>query len=101
MEILLAKTAGFCFGVNRAVKIAEQLAGKENVYTLGPLIHNKDEVDRLGRMGVGVYDGVHQVQRGDTVIIRSHGIAKAEEDILREKGAEIVDATCPFVKKNS
>ncbi len=99
MEIILAKTAGFCFGVNRAVKIAEELSGGKNVYTLGPLIHNKDEVDRLEAMGVGVYTSVNQAKKGDTVIIRSHGIAKAEEDVLREKEVNIVDATCPFVKK--
>ncbi len=96
----VAKTAGFCFGVGRAVKIAEEAAKeKGKIYTLGPLIHNRGEVERLSALGVQVIDSVEEAKREDTVIIRSHGVSLSTETALREKCAEVIDATCPFVKR--
>ncbi len=95
----VAKTAGFCFGVDRAVKIAEEAASQKIVYSLGPLIHNKGEVERLSALGIHVIDSPAEADAGDTVIIRSHGVSEKTEACLREKGAVVIDATCPFVKR--
>ncbi len=98
MEVILAKTAGFCFGVRRAVKLAEEAADKySDCVTLGPIIHNKSVVEMLASKGVHEIDSVDQVKNGQTVIIRSHGIGRAEYERLRCSGANIVDATCPDV----
>ena len=77
MSVTVAKNAGFCFGVSRAVELVEQAArdGKQ-VVTLGPIIHNRHVVDRFRDLGVGVIDVPEQAQPGQTVIIRSHGVAK-------------------------
>ncbi len=99
-RVTVAKTAGFCFGVDRAVKLAYETAicgGR--VFTLGPIIHNPDVVADLERSGVSVIENIDDVLSGDTVIIRSHGVAESVYDELREKGATVVDATCPYVKK--
>ncbi len=97
MGIILAKNAGFCFGVARAVKMAEEMAKEGKVYTYGPLIHNEAETNRLEKLGVFIKnDGF---KPGDRVIIRSHGISEKEEEKIRQAGAKICDATCPFVKK--
>ncbi len=100
MNITLAKSAGFCFGVNRAVELVE-LAAKEGrrVFTLGPIIHNRHVVDRFEEMGVKVMEDPMQAQPGDTVIIRSHGVTRKVYQALQKQGAEIIDATCPFVKR--
>ncbi len=100
MQVTLAKTAGFCFGVERAVKMAEEAAksGKQTV-TLGPLIHNRHVVSRFEGLGISVADNVEDVPAGATVIIRSHGVGKEVYEQLQERGAEILDATCPFVKR--
>lgn len=100
MEIKLAQSAGFCFGVKRAVELVEQAArqGKKTV-TLGPIIHNRHVVERFERMGVKAVDTPQEVEAGSTVIIRSHGVSQAVYDALETSGAEIVDATCPFVKR--
>ncbi len=95
----VAETAGFCFGVDRAVKIAEEAAAQKTVYSLGPLIHNKGEVERLSALGIRVIDSPEEASTGDTVIIRSHGVSEKTESLLREKGALVIDATCPFVKR--
>lgn len=100
-QIILAKTAGFCFGVHRAVDMAYSMAGKENVYTYGPIIHNESVVEDLAKKGVGVVNSLKEaaaLPKG-TMIIRSHGISRHEMDSLKEMGFDIVDATCPFVKK--
>ena len=100
MSILVAKNAGFCFGVNRAVQMVEQSAKRDNdVVTLGPIIHNRHAVAHFAEMGVHVIEDPTQAQCGQTVIIRSHGISKAVQEILEHQGANIVDATCPFVKR--
>jgi len=98
--INVAKTAGFCFGVGRAVKIAEEAAKEnKNVYTLGPLIHNRGEVERLSVLGISVINSPLEAKKGDTVIIRSHGVSFEVEEQLRLTGADVIDATCPFVKR--
>lgn len=100
MEIILAKSAGFCFGVKRATKMAFQEAesGNPDTYTLGSIIHNPQVVDKLASAGVSVKNDVEDINQG-TVIIRSHGVTLDEIDRARKKGLRIVDATCPFVKK--
>ena len=100
MSVHVAESAGFCFGVNRAVELVEQAAkaGKK-VYTLGPIIHNRHAVSHFESMGVHVIDTPEQAKSGDTVIIRSHGVTRGVYDRLQKQGAEIIDATCPFVKR--
>ncbi len=101
MEIKVADKAGFCFGVDRAVKIAYEKAKSvgENLYTYGMLIHNNDVTSELEEMGVLCAEKITDIPDGATVIIRAHGISEAEQNLLIEKGATIVDATCPFVKR--
>ncbi len=100
MSIRIAESAGFCFGVNRAVEMVEQAAksGKQ-VVTLGPIIHNRHAVSHFEKMGVGVIGKPEDAKEGQTVIIRSHGVTKAVFDALKERNVEVVDATCPFVKR--
>ncbi len=100
MSVRVAKSAGFCFGVNRAVELVEQAAkeGKQ-VCTLGPIIHNRHAVAHFENMGVKVIEKPEQAQSGDTVIIRSHGVTRAVYERLEDRGVEIIDATCPFVKR--
>ena len=103
MEVTVAKTAGFCFGVKRAVeKVYEQIGKMEKpIYTYGPIIHNEQVVGDLQEKGVEVIDTLEELRtiRDAVVVIRSHGVGKDVYDILKENGVEIVDATCPYVKK--
>lgn len=95
MRVQLASSYGFCFGVKRAIKIAE---GYENSATMGPLIHNKNEIDRLQNdYNVGLYRELNEVKPNDTVIIRTHGIPRNDLKDLRSKDAKVINATCPFV----
>lgn len=100
MEVILAKRAGFCFGVKRATQMAFEAAGKDRktTFTLGPIIHSPQVVQKLEEMGVGVVKDLSGVRDG-TVIIRSHGVLASEMEEAQRKQLEIVDATCPFVKK--
>ena len=100
MSVTIAKSAGFCFGVNRAVELVEQQAamGKPTA-TLGPIIHNRHAVKRFEEMGVQVLERPEQAQLGSTVVIRSHGVTRAVQQQLESRGVEVVDATCPFVKR--
>lgn len=99
MKIILAKRAGFCFGVKRATQMAFEAAGKDqNTFTLGPIIHSPQVVQKLEEMGVGVVKDLSGVADG-TVIIRSHGVLASEMEEAQQKQLEIIDATCPFVKK--
>ncbi len=101
MEIRLAKSAGFCFGVKRAVEqVYTQADSGKKIYTYGPIIHNEEVVKDLEKKGVHVIDetNLDEVSEG-TVIIRSHGVEKAVCDRIQERGLECVDATCPFVKR--
>ena len=100
MSIKVAKSAGFCFGVSRAVELVEQAAARgASVATLGPIIHNRHAVSYFENMGVCVIEEPSQAQPGQTVIIRSHGVTQQVYRQLEERGVEIVDATCPFVKR--
>lgn len=99
MKVTLAKQAGFCFGVKRATHMAFEAADKGGkTYTLGPIIHSPQVVQRLEQMGVKTLDNLSSMDEG-TIIIRSHGVAANELEEAVRKELEIVDATCPFVKK--
>ena len=100
MEIHLAKTAGFCFGVNRAVELTYGLLAEgHKVATLGPLIHNPQAVEDMRRKGAQVVDTVQDVPAGCEVVIRSHGVPCSVYDALAARGVRYHDATCPFVQK--
>lgn len=97
---MVAKSAGFCFGVSRSVKMAEEmLAAEQNCYSLGELIHNDDVVQHLRSEGLTVVDGPEQIPQGASVIIRSHGVSRAEFEAVQHTGATVYDATCPKVKR--
>ena len=104
MSVELAKTAGFCFGVKRAVDTVyqqiEQYRG-EKIFTYGPIIHNEEVINDLRSHGVEVLNDEEELKTADAdvVVIRSHGVAKYIYDIMEERGITCVDATCPFVKK--
>ena len=100
MSVTVAKSAGFCFGVNRAVELVEQAAASgKQVATLGPIIHNRHAVSHFEQMGVKVISSPAEAEPGMTVIIRSHGVTRAVQQELESRGVEIIDATCPFVKR--
>ncbi|WP_312641822.1 bifunctional 4-hydroxy-3-methylbut-2-enyl diphosphate reductase/30S ribosomal protein S1 [Hydrogenoanaerobacterium sp.] len=100
MKITVAKTAGFCFGVDRAVNLAFEYAGKsKNVFTLGPIIHNPQIVKQLAESGVTKINKVSDLPQDATVVIRSHGVEQSVFDEIEARGLMYVDATCPFVKK--
>lgn len=97
MQIELAENYGFCFGVKRAIKIAEE---NKNSATYGPLIHNSKEIQRLERdFQVGLFENYKQFKAGDKAVIRTHGIPKNELKYLYENKIDVVDATCPYVTK--
>ena len=102
MDVKVAKTAGFCFGVKRAVELVEQQAalGKK-VYTYGPIIHNEEVTEELAKKGVQIVSDREEWDAAEkgTLIIRSHGVSKKEFEEMQASGHEILDATCPFVKK--
>lgn len=99
MNIILAENSGFCFGVKRAMKLAFDAANCTNtpIYSLGPLIHNPQQVELLAQKGVHVISNLDQLASGDTLIIRSHGTTPDILEKANVKGINIVDATCPFV----
>lgn len=101
MEIQLAKTAGFCFGVKRAVDMVYEQAGKGNVYTYGPIIHNEEVIHDLEEKGVHVIETIEELNKlkEGTVVIRSHGVEKNIYNLIKTNSLDLVDATCPFVKK--
>ena len=100
MNVTVAKSAGFCFGVSRAVELVEHSAGQGGkTLTLGPIIHNRHVVERFEKMGVRVIEQPEGASAGDTVIIRSHGVSRDVYKRLEAQGATIIDATCPFVKR--
>lgn len=97
MKIVLAESYGFCFGVKRAIKIAEE---NRNSATYGPLIHNANEIDRLKNdFNVALSENLDSFQAGDTAVIRTHGIPKQELSTLNERNVNVIDATCPYVTK--
>lgn len=99
-NITLAKSAGFCFGVDRAVKLVyKELDKGGKVCTLGPIIHNQNVVDDLKRKGVRIIEKIDELEPDERVVIRSHGVGKSIYDEIAEKGNQCIDATCPFVSK--
>jgi len=99
MKVLVAKKCGFCHGVRNAISMAEKvLAQGKEVYSLGSIIHNRDEVERLAKAGLKTVEMVEEIRSG-TVIVRSHGAAPEQIAKLKEKGIDIVDATCVLVKR--
>ena len=95
MKIELASSYGFCFGVKRAIKIAEEHQGSK---TYGPLIHNKDEINRLKEgFNIGLAERLEDIQSEDAVVIRTHGIPKNELAVLKAQKNQVIDATCPYV----
>lgn len=108
MEVRVAKSAGFCFGVKRAVSLVYEEAEKNagSVYTLGPIIHNEIVVEDLRARGVRIIDEEFRVPEsgevppaGSTVVVRSHGISREMQERLEGRGYRVIDATCPFVGK--
>ena len=100
MSVHVAQSAGFCFGVSRAVELVEKAAAAgKKVATLGPIIHNHHVVEKFEGLGVRVIDAPEEALPGETVIIRSHGVSRAICQRLQDQGVEIIDATCPFVKR--
>ena len=102
MNIILAKSAGFCFGVKRAVDtVYQEIETGEKIYTLGPIIHNEEVVSDLEAKGVVVVNSVDELknQPQGTVIIRAHGVEMGVCESIRELGYKVIDATCPFVLK--
>lgn len=105
-EVLLAENSGFCFGVKQAIeKTEEQIKIKEkggisgNIYTCGPLIHNRLVTEDLAARGVGIINSVAEASQGDVIIVRSHGERRNFFEEAQSAGITVVDATCPFVKK--
>ncbi len=100
MQVLVADEFGFCFGVERAVDMVEAaLENGDAVRTLGPLIHNTQEMDRLVTHGVKTISDPIQIQRNQTAVIRAHGVTPEVEQSLKDNAAKVVDATCPFVTR--
>lgn len=100
MQVLLANEYGFCFGVERAVDMVEKaVADGQTVRALGPLIHNEQEMQRLAYEGVATISEPVQIQRGETAVIRAHGVTPQVQKELEEKASNVVDATCPFVTR--
>ena len=100
MEVLKTKHLGFCFGVKRAINIVLQEVeqNKEKIYTIGPIIHNPQMVEMLNSKGIVPVEDAFQIKNG-TVVFRTHGIRKEEEEHIRKMGLKIIDTTCPFVKR--
>ncbi len=110
MNVILAKTAGFCFGVQRAVDRVYEIIDRENqkpekdrkqIYTYGPIVHNENVIEKVASFGVKILNDESDLRALDSgiVIIRAHGVPKSVYDILREHNIETIDASCPFVQK--
>ena len=101
LEVIIAKTAGFCFGVNKAVNLTYGLLNKDDreIFTYGPIIHNDQVVEHLKSQGVGIVQDASEIPGHGCVVIRAHGVTPEVYESVKDKGVEIVDATCPYVKK--
>ncbi len=100
VKLYTTVSAGFCFGVKRAVDIAIKTAKRQNaLFTLGPLIHNPQEVRRLEEIGIKAVENINDISSG-TLVYRSHGVTREEADTARTKSFNIIDATCPFVTRS-
>lgn len=101
MEVLLAEEFGFCFGVERAVEMVEEAVedGQRPIRSLGPLIHNAQEMERLGELGVSTIDTPNEAGSDTIAVIRAHGVTPQVQRDLEERAAKVIDATCPFVTR--
>lgn len=103
MKVIVADHSGFCFGVERAIRIVfdklNDNIDEKNIYTLGPLIHNQQVVDELRNAGVNAVNDLDTLKDNSVIIIRSHGVSRDIYDLANKKNIDIIDATCPFVKK--
>jgi 4-hydroxy-3-methylbut-2-en-1-yl diphosphate reductase len=101
MEVLLAEEYGFCFGVERAVEMVEEavLEGARPIRSLGPLIHNAQEMERLGAKGVSTIDSPTEADDDTSAVIRAHGVTPQVQNDLEHRAAKVIDATCPFVTR--
>ena len=103
MKVIIAKNSGFCFGVRRAINLALNLSKKlGNVYTIGPIIHNPQVVEKLEKSGVMVVQKLADIplKRGVNVVIRAHGVPKKTLEKAKERGIKVLDATCPYVTRS-
>ena len=100
VKITIAESAGFCFGVKRAIDLVQDIASKnDKVYTFGPLIHNPQEIQRLEKENIKVVEDFSKIEKG-VLVLRTHGIQlNIYEKLLMKKNIKLVDATCPFVKR--
>lgn len=100
IEVLKTKNIGFCFGVKRAIKMVlkEAETGDKEINTIGPIIHNPQMVEMLAQKGIKPVSDIKDIV-GGTVVFRTHGVKKEEEEYIKQKGLRYIDATCPFVKK--
>lgn len=102
MKVILADYSGFCFGVEKAINTTfeelDQKKEKENIFSLGPLIHNDQVVKDLENKGVMVQESIHDISAG-SVIVRSHGVPEEIYNTAKSKGLKVIDATCPFVRR--
>ncbi|WP_058485438.1 bifunctional 4-hydroxy-3-methylbut-2-enyl diphosphate reductase/30S ribosomal protein S1 [Defluviitalea phaphyphila] len=98
MEIIVASTAGFCFGVNKAINMVYDNLDKKPLYTYGPIIHNSQVVEELKKKNVLPINSIEDINKG-TIVIRSHGVPKSIYENIKEKGLKYIDATCPYVKR--
>ena len=99
-EIVVVSEAGFCFGVRRALQLAQQATAEfPRVCCLGPLIHNRQVVEQLQGQGMRVVDDISQVEPGAAALVRAHGAGPGVYELARERGIELIDATCPFVRR--
>jgi len=99
MNITIAKTAGFCYGVKRAVDEVYKLVGEKKIATIGEIIHNKQVVSDLREKGVDVYDNPEEIPEDTTAVIRTHGVGLDVTDMLKKNNIDFIDLTCPFVAK--
>jgi (E)-4-hydroxy-3-methyl-but-2-enyl pyrophosphate reductase len=101
MEVLLAEEYGFCFGVERAVEMVEEAVaeGVRPIRSLGPLIHNAQEMERLGEKGVSTIDSPGEADDDTIAVIRAHGVTPQVQRDLEQRAAQVIDATCPFVTR--
>lgn len=101
MEVLLAEEFGFCFGVERAVEMVEDAVdeGVRPIRSLGPLIHNAQEMERLGGLGVSTIDSPDEADGHTIAVIRAHGVTPQVQEDLERRAAKVIDATCPFVTR--
>src|SRR5215204_1021287 len=101
MEVLLAEEYGFCFGVERAVEMVEEVVqeGVRPIRSLGPLIHNAQEMERLGAQGVSTIDTPEEAGSDTIAVIRAHGVTPQVQHDLEQRAAKVIDATCPFVTR--